>query len=126
MVNKEKMNRVSWLKKELIRKDEELTDIEKEACEMNQLSEELAYCTRKERQLREEVLFFSEGTRARATEIQRMDQLYEEESRNRLLFQEMQEDYKRFIQKLKQEISALEKEYQTTRKNEMSDGYAKN
>ncbi|WP_439444042.1 hypothetical protein ACSMFR_05100 [Listeria aquatica] len=113
------------LKKELTQKNEELSDIEKEAREIDQLSEELTDWTRKERQLREEVLFFSEGTRARKMEEQRMEQLYHEELGHRYLFQDMKESYEAYIQKLKQEVSMLENEYQIAQKNEMSDDYAK-
>ncbi len=126
MGGNERTDQVIRLKKELIQKNEELSDIEKEAREIDQLSEELVDWIRKERQLREEVLFFSEGTRARRFEEQRMDQLYHEELGHRYLFQDMKESYMDYIQKLKQEVSVLEKEYQIAQKNEMSDDYAEN
>lgn len=126
MGDNEQTDQVIRLKKEWIQKNEELSDIEREAREIDQLSEELADWTRKERQLREEVLFFSEGTRARKIEEQRMDQLYHEELGHRYLFQDIKESYVACIQKLKQEVSMLEKEYQIAQKNEMSDDYAKN
>ncbi|EUJ64872.1 hypothetical protein [Listeria fleischmannii] len=126
MGDNEQIDQVIRLKEEWIQKNEELSDIEREAREIDQLSEELADWTRKERQLREEILFFSEGTKARKLEEQRMDQLYHEKLGHRYLFQDIKESYVTYIQKVKQEVSMLEKEYQIAQKNEMSDDYAKN